>query len=166
MIRDGSTMPALVALLLAGASCGSGSDGDGRCGPSSAVVTRVVDGDTVELEDGTKLRYLMVDTPETTGGKNECYGQQAMDYNIQLVQGKTVTIAYDEECEDRFDRLLAWVSVQGREVNRLLVERGYACVLFIKPNGAAREAEFDALEAQAKAEGRGMWGACAEVACD
>ena len=63
-------------------------------------------------------------------------------------------------------RLLAYVSVGGVEVNSLLVERGYACVLHIPPNGADRVVEFETLEAEAKAAGRGMWGSCEVVTCE
>lgn len=145
-------------------SCGD--RGDDRCGPGSALVTRVLDGDTVELADGTKVRYLLVDTPETTGGKNDCFGTEVTAFNRELVLDQEVALFYDEECTDHFGRLLAWVEVGGREVNRLLVERGYACVLYIAPNGKDRKDEFEALEDTAKSEGRGMWGACSEVACD
>ena len=67
---------------------------------------------------------------------------------------------------DRFDRTLAYVSVSGQDVNALMIERGYACVLHISPNGDDRAAEFKALEATAKAESRGLWGACDPVPCD
>lgn len=122
---------------------------------------RVIDGDTVELEDGQRVRYLLVDTPETTGGKDECYGVEAREFNAQTVEGKMVTLTYDEaECQDRYDRLLAFVSIQGREVNALLVERGFAQVLYIPPAGQDRQAEYDALQAKAEAGLAGQWGAC------
>jgi len=125
-----------------------------------------IDGDTIVLTTGEKIRYLMIDTPEISGSPPDCFGIEAKDYNRDLVLQKEVTLEYDVECRDRFDRLLAYVSVQGREVNSLLVERGYACVLYIPPNGEDRRTEFDTLEAQAKAGQRGMWGACQEVTCD
>ncbi|NOZ01253.1 MAG: thermonuclease [Deltaproteobacteria bacterium] len=156
---------AVLSALLAAASCGTGTPEE-RCGPASARVTRVIDGDTVELEDGTKVRYLLVDTPEITKGKDDCFGREAALANDDWVGGKVVDLTYDQECSDHFGRLLAWVWVNGKQVNRLLVEGGYACVLYIAPNGKDRKEEFEALEAQAKDEGRGMWGACQEVACD
>jgi len=136
------------------------------CGPVDTVVTRVIDGDTVELEDGDKVRYLMIDTPETTKGHDDCFGEQAAEFNEKLVLGREVTLLYDQECRDKYGRLLAWVEVDGTEVNRLLVERGYACVLFIPPNGEDRLEEFLALEEAAKEEKKGMWAACTEVTCD
>jgi len=144
-------------------SCGG--DGD-RCGPASATVPRIVDGDTVELEVKTKVRYLMLDTPESTGGADDCYGQESTGYNRDLVLDRKVKLKYDVECKDFYDRLLAYVEVDGQEVNTRMVEYGYACALHIPPNGEERRAEFQNLEAAAKAAGRGMWGACSVVTCD
>lgn len=144
------------------AACGNGSE----CGATEATVARVVDGDTIELEGGAKIRYLMVNTPETTGGKNECYGANAVQFNTDLVLGKRVTLDYDVECEDRFGRTLAYVTVDGLEVNTELVKRGFACVLHIPPNGDDRAAEFKALEDEAKAANRGLWGQCDPIPCN
>jgi len=151
-----------VAAALALAACDSGS----KCGPTEDTVARVVDGDTIELASGTKIRYLMVNTPETTGGKNECFGQEAVALNTQLVLNKQVRLDYDVQCQDMFGRTLAYVTVDGQEVNTLLVERGFACVLHIPPNGDDRADEFAALQATAKAAKRGLWGACDPIPCN
>ncbi len=145
-------------LVIALAACNSG--------PDTGKVTRVVDGDTIELESGEKIRYLMVNTPETTGGKNECYGQNAVQFNTDLVLNKEVELRYDVEKLDMYGRTLAYVTVGGQEVNTLLVERGYACVLHIPPNGDDRLQEFKALETEAKAALRGLWGACDPIPCN
>ncbi len=137
---------------------GSGT-GSNPCGPTEAVVDFVVDGDTVQLEDGQRVRYILVDTPETSPPV-ECYGEEAKSYNTQLVEGESIHLEYDAECRDRYDRLLAYVYVGGVEVNRRLVERGYGCVLHIPPNGNARVDLFRELESVAQAESRGMWGSC------
>jgi micrococcal nuclease len=140
---------------------------DATCGPTAAIAQRVVDGDTIELDSGEKIRYLLIDTPESTNGATDCYGQNAKQLNSDLVLGKPITLDYDEsQCTDRFGRLLAYVSVDGVEVNHLLVERGYACTLYIPPAGTDRHIEFENLEATARAAGRGMWSACAVVTCD
>lgn len=132
----------------------------------TAVVTRIIDGDTVELDTGETIRYLMVNTPETTGGKNECYGQNAVTFNTDLVLNKTVELTYDVERTDRFGRTLAWVTVNGQEVNTLLIERGFGCLLYIPPNGAGRRDEFKALQDAAKAAKRGLWGSCDPIPCN
>ncbi|MDX2088554.1 MAG: thermonuclease family protein [Kofleriaceae bacterium] len=154
--------PALLGLALL-AACGEPTS---PCGPTSAVVARVVDGDTIDLESGERIRYLMVNTPETTGGKNECYGANAVQFNKDLVEGKAIELEYDEKCTDRFDRTLAYVRVNGQEVNTLMLERGYACLLHIPPNGDDRADEFEALEDAAKAAKRGLWGTCDPIPCN
>ena len=158
MAGGSGRIAATIALLVVLGACNP------EQGPSSAVVDRVIDGDTIELDSGERVRYLMVDTPENTS-EVECYGPEAATYNASLVEGQEVELRYDVERTDRYDRLLAYVSVQGREVNTLLVERGYACVLHIPPNGNDREDEFESLEATARAENRGLWGACEERPC-
>jgi micrococcal nuclease len=140
--------------------------GLGCGGADTAVVTNVVDGDTIDLDSGERVRYLLVDTPESTGGATDCFGTNAATFNRDLVMGETVELRYDVERMDMFGRLLAYVTVGGQEVNTLIVERGYGCVLYIPPNGEDRRAEFEALEATARAEGRGMWGQCSVVTCD
>jgi micrococcal nuclease len=147
-------------MLNAAMSCDAGE----RCGPPDAVVSRVLDGDTVELEGGQLVRYLMVDAPEV-GHAEECFGALAAQSNSVLVLGQRVQLRYDAECRDDYDRLLAYVSVEGREVNSILLERGYACVQHIPPNGDERLDELNALEAKARAQRRGLWGACSAKPC-
>lgn len=144
----------------------AGCDGGSECGPDTGTVTRIVDGDTIELATGVKIRYLMVNAPETTSGHDDCYGQNAVTFNTDLVLGKEVELSYDVECEDRFGRTLAYVKVGGVEVNSLMLERGYACLLHIPPDGDARLDEFKAIEAAAKAANRGLWGACSPIPCN
>jgi micrococcal nuclease len=135
------------------------------CGPTYATVERVIDGDTILVADGRKIRYLLVDAPETTRGHSDCYGVNATQFNADLVLGKTVELTYDTTCRDDFDRTLAYVAVGGRDVGRLLVERGYACLLYLPPSGASRVDELQALEIAAKTARRGLWGACDPVPC-
>jgi len=145
-----------VLALLAAAAAGCGGS---PCGATEAKVTRVIDGDTIEIEGGAKIRYLMADTPEISGG-TECYGNEARTYNSDLVLNKTVEIHYDVQCTDNFGRTLAYITVDGREINSELISRGYACVLHIPPNGESRLEEFQALELDARNARRGLWGNC------
>src|SRR4030067_982445 len=73
------------------------------------LVVKVVDGDTVELENGQKVRYIGIDTPETTLGKNDCYGTEATEKNKELVEGKRVRLEKDISETDKFGRLLRYV---------------------------------------------------------
>ncbi len=152
---------ALLALVLWG--CGPTQS---KCGPSTAQVDFVVDGDTLTLVGGTKIRLLLVDTPETTQGKNDCYGQEAKAFTVSQVAGKTIELVYDEaSCTDRFGRTLAYVKADGVELNAELAKRGLACFLFVKPGGEARQEEFATYEAEAKTNRTGMWGTCTLIPC-
>lgn len=147
-----------VAMLAAGC----GDTPSSKCGATSGVVARVLDGDTIELESGVIVRYLLVDAPEiahSASEVSECFGDEAKQLNSQLVVGAKVGLSYDEACEDRFGRTLAYVSVADRMMNRTLIERGYARLLVIAPNDRYAD-EFEELEADAKARSAGLWGAC------
>jgi micrococcal nuclease len=137
-----------------------------RCGAHEATVERVIDGDTIVLPGDLKIRYLLINAPETTDGHNDCYGASAAQFNRDLVLGKTVQLDYDVDCQDMFGRTLAYVTVDGQDVNRLLVERGYACLLHIPPDGDDRASEFAALQAAARTAKRGLWGACDPIPCN
>lgn len=153
----------VAALAIAG--CGT-TPAPSKCGPSSGAVDFVIDGDTFQLQDGTKIRLLLVDTPETTQGKNDCWGQEAKAFTVSQLAGKTVTLTYDEEaCVDRFGRTLAYVKAEGVDVNAELMKRGMACFLFIAPGGSSRQDEFATYEAEAKTNRTGMWGACTSIPC-
>ncbi len=134
---------ALAALALAGCedsrcqqvrdSCGLG-DND-HCGPAEAVVKRIVDGDTVELESGEKVRYIGVDTPE----KGQPGYSEATEFNRGAVEGQTVELIYDERCRDRYNRLLAYVCADATMINEELLREGHAKPLHISPNTCNRE---------------------------
>jgi micrococcal nuclease len=153
-------LAALVAGLAAG--CGASS----KCGPATGVVVNVIDGDTIDLESGVKVRLLLVDTPEITKGKNDCYGHEAAAVTSARVSGKTVELAYDEaSCTDRYGRTLAYVKADGVELNRELITQGYACFLYVAPGGGARQDEFATYEAEARTNRVGMWGSCTVIPC-
>jgi micrococcal nuclease len=126
----------------------------------------VIDGDTIVVGGGVKIRYLLVNTPETTDGRDQCYGASAARFNADLVLGRAIQLDYDVQCEDAFGRTLAYVTVDGEDVNRLLIERGYGCVLHIPPDGDARAGDFQAVQAAARSAGRGLWGACDPIPCN
>jgi micrococcal nuclease len=129
-----------------------------------ALVTRVVDGDTVEvaLDGGEEdVRYIGVDTPETVKPETpvQCLGPQASAFNHRLVEGRRVRLVFGEERRDVYGRLLAYVYLDGRFVNAELVRRGLARTLTIPPNDRFAS-RFKRLEIAAARAGRGLWGAC------
>jgi micrococcal nuclease len=152
---------ALLVTVFFVASCNHGP-----CGPSKATVTHVIDGDTIELDNGDKVRYLLVDAPETTKGHDDCYGPQAADFNDSLVNAMVVSLTYDPaQCMDIYGRWLAYVTVGNTDVNKALVQGGFACEDYIPPAGTSRKDEFDGYVAVAKDAGVGLWGACNPVTC-
>ena len=150
--------------LLAGLGLACVADSGQACGPSQGVVAKVIDGDTIDLESGERIRYLMIDTPESTV-EQECWGPEAKQANSDLVAGKTVTLRYDVECEDAYGRLLAYVEIGDRVINEVLVERGHACVLHIPPNGDDVVETYEDLEYAAEQLGKGLWAACDPIPC-
>lgn len=126
-----------------------------------AVVTRVMEGDSIEVQIGSKtekVRYIGITTPEIqhpTRGP-EPYSQAARAANAQLVAGKNVVLALETQHRDRDGRLLAHVYVGDRFVNAELVGAGYAEVGTIPPNVRHRE-QFVALQRQARLARRGLW---------
>lgn len=161
----------LIALLASVLLDKSGSDG-GRSPadpPASArsadaLVTRVVDGDTVEVSIGGRtddVRYIGIDTPETVkpGTPVQCFGPQASDRNHALVEGRRVRLVFDRERRDVYGRLLAYVYADGVFVNAALVRGGYARTLTIPPN-TAHAGLFHRLARSAGRDGRGLWAVC------
>lgn len=125
-----------------------------------ARVTRVIDGDTIEIELGSmkeRVRYIGIDTPE----RGKPFYKEAKDINADLVDGKLVDLKMDVQLRDRYGWLLAYVYVQQSEkrifVNALLVAEGYAQVMTVPPNVKFSEL-FLKLQREAVQKGRGFWG--------
>ncbi len=127
--------------------------GDDSAEEEIAQVTRVIDGDTIDvLIDGktARIRYVQINTPE----RDEPCFRESTQANAELVSGKTVRLVPGNRLIDPFDRLLRYVYVGDIMVERVLVEGGYAEVVLYPPNDAHYE-EFVRLEAEAAAAGRG-----------
>lgn len=101
--------------------------------------SRCVDGDTIEvIQNGEKkkVRFLAIDTPETKHPKKgeEPYGKEASEFTCNHVKNANVLeLEYDDGSEktDKYGRLLAWVLVDGRNLNDLLVKEGLAEVAYL-----------------------------------
>ena len=121
-------------------------------------VKRVIDGDTILLADGERVRYIGINTPETKHPTKppERFGREAYLYNKDLVEGKSVRLEFDAEKKDRYGRLLAYVYVKDTFVNAKLVEEGYAHVYTFAPNVRYREL-FLRLQREARNNKKGLW---------
>jgi len=122
-------------------------------------VERVIDGDTIVLAGGERIRYIGMDTPELKHRKGEIrkMGFIARRANEKLVSGKNLILKYDVEKRDRYGRLLAYVYLEdGTFVNVELVKRGYAQILTIPPN-VKHAGTFLKLQQEARDGKRGFW---------
>ncbi len=139
---------------------------EGWPGPApeeSYLVARVIDGDTVELENGERVRYIGIDTPETVHPEKpvQCFGPEASHRNKELVEGRRVRLERDMTDRDKYGRLLRYVYVSGVMVNAALVEGGYAYSYYYAPDTRHYE-KLVKVEQEAKGQGRGLWAACTD----
>jgi micrococcal nuclease len=131
--------------------------------PTQAGVKRAIDGDSIELVDGQRVRYIGIDTPEMRrrNGRQwvkdpEPYAVEATAANRLLVEGKTIRLEYDVQTHDKYGRLLAYVYVEDRMINDVLLESGYATPMTVPPNVKYAD-RFRELSQQARQEQRGLW---------
>jgi len=119
--------------------------------------TRVIDGDTIEIEDETgkkyRVRYIGIDTPETS----EDYGNIATEKNKELVEGKVIKLEKDISNTDKYGRILAYVYVGDIFINAYLVQEGYAQI-FTYPPDVKHADYFLELQQEAKENNKGLWG--------
>lgn len=134
-------------------------------------VTGHVDGDTVRVQISNPppglravetIRLIGVDTPETVHPKRdvEAFGVEASDFTKSRLLGKTVLLAFDWDLRDRYGRLLAYIYTEDKKChNAELIRQGYGhaytrfAFRFLE--------EFRALENEARAAKRGLWGSSA-----
>lgn len=154
------------------------------------TVSRVIDGDTIELSNGDTVRYIGVDTPETRHPRKglECFGKEATAFNKEIVLGKPVRLEQDVSATDRFGRILAYVfvptnqpdedvsnSIDASAESELQTDPGeptdeiFVNALLVEegyavassyPPDVAYDSLFAQLEAEARQEERGLWSAC------
>lgn len=134
---------------------------------ANAVVTRVIDGDTVDvLIDGTvsttRIRLLGINTPESVDPRRpvQCFGKEASRALKELIQGERVALIEDLQADDR-DKYGRWLRTivleDGTDVNATLVLQGYAHAYVDFPLTKARRAQLRALQAQAEGASVGLW---------
>ena len=129
----------------------------------NALVTRVIDGDTIEVDiAGTiyKVRYIGLDAPELDDKRPEycTLAQEATRYNRQLVEGETVRLEKDISETDKYGRLLRYVYIDDIFVNAELVRQGLAWAKAYEPD-TKYQAYLEEMEAEAKQDNRGIWAA-------
>jgi micrococcal nuclease len=140
----------------------------------TAFVERVVDGDTLKLSDGRKVRLIGVDTPELHYSDKllrdsrrthkdikeiQAMGRRAAAFIKQLCEGQSVKIEFDVRRSDKYGRILAYIYLKdGAFVNAEILKEGYAQVMTIPPN-VKHSDYFLKLERSAREERKGLWAA-------
>jgi len=129
-----------------------------------ARVIRIMDGDTVSLSNGDRVRYLGIDTPESRKKKADGswekltnpHAAQATEFNRSLVKGKKIELEYDVTARDRYGRKLCYVFIDGIFVNAELVRRGLAMPMSCPPDVKYDDILRMAMD-EARLEKRGLW---------
>jgi micrococcal nuclease len=134
--------------------------------PSGPVVVaefrecvRVIDGDTVELDNSETVRLIGVDTPETVHPTKpvEAFGKEAAAFLRGMVEGRRVRLEYDQKRQDRYGRTLAYLFLaDGTFVNAEIVRKGYGHAYTEFPFRYIDD--FRRYEVEARESRRGLWG--------
>lgn len=135
-------------------------------------IVYVIDGDTIKLSGGERVRLIGIDTPEARynnklyrdaqkSGKDIDiilgYGKEASRFTRDLAQGKKARLEFDVERRDRYGRLLAYVYLEdGTFLNARIIEEGYGQVMTVPPNIKYAE-YFLKLQQDARKSRRGLW---------
>lgn len=160
-----------ILLVVSGLLFSNYTSDAGRLGAlddGEALVRKVVDGDTIEVEDRAgrkKVRYIGIDTPETVDPRRPvgCFGKRASDENKKLVEYGTVFLEKDISDTDKYGRLLRYVYIErdGAKVfvNDYLVRNGFAFARTFPPD-IRYESQFRAAEREAREKNFGLWSEC------
>ncbi len=154
----------LATLLLLGNFIKTNQPAKSPASQETFVITRVIDGDTIELENGQRVRYIGIDTPETVDPRRsvQCFGKEASEFNKKLVEGKLVRLEKDVSETDKFGRLLRYVYVNDLFINDYLVRQGYAHVSTFPPDVKYQQ-QFLEAEREARENNRGLWSGCDKI---
>ncbi len=127
------------------------------------TVSRVIDGDSIELSSGEIVRYIGIDTPEIREKENagwvykpRPYAEEAREFNQKLVKGKSVKLEFDVQKRDKYKRLLAYVYIGEKMVNIEMVKEGFAMIYTYPPNLKYSQRFLDA-QTEARDNKRGLW---------
>ena len=146
----------LVALVTTAACAGAGGSAVER----TAVVERIIDGDTLVVRGGARVRLVQIDAPEAGG---ECHAAASTRELTRLAPpGARVVLGTDPRLDrvDVFGRLLRYVQAAGRNVNVELVRRGATTPYFFDGDRGRQAGALLSAVSSARTARRGMWRAC------
>lgn len=122
--------------------------------PKEAKVKRVIDGDTIELQNGQIVRYVGINAPNA----GEPYDEEATEANMKYVLNKTVQLEYDTYISDRFERILAYPISNGKNIPVELVRKGLAKVTIYEDRKPLKyQDELLKAQEEARKKKRGIW---------
>ena len=160
--RKALPLAALIALAVIGYLARNLADEFSKPKPPAGgawrVVERVVDGDTLALDGGEKIRLIGVDTPESVDPRRpvERFGKEASAFTRRMAEGQRVRLEFGDEPRDRYGRTLAFVWLEdGTFLNAEIIRQGYGHAYTRFPFRYADE--FRALEREARENRRGLW---------
>ena len=124
-------------------------------------VIRIVDGDTIEIETGEKVRLIGINTPETVDARKsvECFGNEASNETTRLILNKNITLEKDISETDKYGRLLRYIYKDGEFINKTLVENGFAYATSYPPD-IKYQHELTNAQKDAKQKKAGLWSHC------
>ena len=128
---------------------------------AASNVSKVVDGDTITMSNGEKVRLLQIDTPELAS--RECYADQARIALVKLLsQSGKVTLTTDPNLDkvDRYGRSLRYVFIGKTNVNLKLVEIGAAAPYFYRSEKGVYAVQILKAAQTAQKLGLGLWSTC------
>jgi micrococcal nuclease len=134
---------------------------------TTAVVLKIVDGDTVDIRDDVRgrlrVRLLGIDTPETVkpGYTVGCWGPEASEFAKSTLLGQRVALVYDQSQDlyDRYGRTLAYLDkADGWDYSVEAARAGAAHAYVYHHQPAARYPAIAAAEQEARDAQRGLWG--------
>ena len=122
-------------------------------------VERVVDGDTLLLENGARVRLLGVDTPETVKENHpvEPWGPEASEFTKDFLNSRIVRLEFDRERLDRFGRYLAYVYVDRKMLNEELIRAGLSPAKLHYAFSDRMKRRFRLAQDEARDAERGIW---------
>ena len=126
---------------------------------TTARVQRAVDGDTLLLDDRSRVRLLGVDTPETKkpDWPIEPFGPEAHEFTSAHVEGRKVRLEFDKERHDKYGRVLAYVYLDDWFLNEELIRAGLGRAITNHPYSESMKRRFRAAQREAQRERRGIW---------
>lgn len=126
---------------------------------ATVAVQRVIDGDTIVIAGGKRVRLIGVDTPETKHPRRppQPFGAEATQFTRKMVGGRTVRLEFDRERYDRYQRILAYVYVDDVLLNEALIRAGLGTAEPQYPYRSDMKRRFLKAEEQAQAESLGIW---------